>query len=142
MLLQTLQEIAAAHGLTVTEKKGGFTLERVVAERRTFLCRKKLLYRAQFRILDESKEVHFTELLKESGFGLSSGSVDTGMSPGFGFKKETYKTGLGPRDGSIEEQSTLFGKQYTYTFDCSAVRKAMEGAAQAAGYTFQWKFFL
>ncbi|MCX5877268.1 MAG: hypothetical protein NT087_13420 [Deltaproteobacteria bacterium] len=64
------------------------------------------------------------------------------MSPGFGFKQETYKTGLGAREESIEEQSRLFGKEYTYTFDFSAVRKAMEGAAQAAGYTFHWKFFL
>lgn len=142
MLLQTLQEIAAGQGLTITEKKGLYTLERVVAERKSFLCRKKLLYRAKFRIVEEKKEVHFTELLKESGFGLSSGSGDTEMSPGFGFRKETYKTGLGPREGSIEEQSTLFGKQYTYTFDFSTVRKAVESAAQAAGYTFQWKFFL
>ena len=142
MLIETIQTIAAAQGLTLTEKKGVHAMERVVAERKTFLCRKKLLYRARFRIVEEKKEVHFTELLKESGFGLSSGSVDTGMSPGFGFKKETYKTGLGPREGTIEEQSTLFGKQYTYTFDFSAVRKAVESAAQAAGYTFQWKFFL
>ena len=142
MLIETIQTIAAAQGLTLTEKKGVHAMERVVAERKTFLCRKKLLYRARFRIVEEKKEVHFTELLKESGFGLSSGSVDTGMSPGFGFKKETYKTGLGPREGNMEEQSTLFGKQYTYTFDCSAVRKAVESAVQAAGYTFQWKFFL
>jgi len=142
MLIETIQTIAAVQGLSLTEKKGVHTMERVVAERKTFFCRKKLLYRARFRIVEEKKEVHFTELLKESGFGLSSGSVDTEMSPGFGFKKETYKTGLGPREGTIEEQSTLFGKQYTYTFDFSAVRKAVESAAQAAGYTFQWKFFL
>jgi len=142
MLTEAIRTIAAAQGLTLTEKKGVHTLERVVAERKTFLSRKKLLYRAKFRIVEEKKEVHFTELLKESGFGLSSGSVDTEMSPGFGFKKETYKTGMGPREGSIEEQSTLFGKQYTYTFDFGTVRKAVESAAQAAGYTFQWKFFL
>jgi len=32
----------------------------------------------------------------------------------------------------VGEQSTLFGKQYSCTFDGSTVRKAMEGAAQAA----------
>lgn len=139
-MLEAIQTIAATQGLTLTEKKGVYTLERVVAERKSFLCRKKLLYRARFRIVEEKKEVHFTELLKESGFGLSMG--DGGMSPGFGFRKETYKTGLGPREGTIEEQSTLFGKQYTYIFDFSAVRKAVESAGQAAGYTFRWKFFL
>lgn len=142
MLLETLLEIAAGQGLTVTEKKGLYTLERVVAERKAFLCRKKLTYRAKFRVSEESKEVHFTELLKESGFGVSSGSVDTDMSPGFGFKKETYKTGTGPREGTIEEQSRLFGKEYTYTFDFAAFRKAVEAAAQAAGYSFHWEFFL
>lgn len=142
MLLQTLQEIAAAQSLTLTRKKDVFTLERVVAERKTFFCRKKLLYCAKFSIVEEKKEVHFTEMLKESGFGLSTGSLDTEMSPGFGFKKETYKTGMGPREGTVEEQSSLFGKQYSYVFDYSAVRKAVEGAVQAAGYTFQWKFFL
>lgn len=47
-----------------------------------------------------------------------------------------------PREGSIEEQSRLFGKEYTYTFDFAAVRKAIEAAVQAAGYSFLWKFFL
>ncbi|MHB1324864.1 MAG: hypothetical protein ACYC0L_01460 [Thermoleophilia bacterium] len=39
--------------------------------------------------------------------------ADGDMSPGFGFKKETYKTGAGPREGTIEEQSTLFGYSIT-----------------------------
>ncbi|HSR36760.1 MAG TPA: hypothetical protein VLL73_06220 [Desulfurivibrionaceae bacterium] len=142
MLIDAIREIAATQGLEITEKKGLYTMERVVAERKAFLSRKKLLYRAKFRIEEEKKELLFTELLKESGFGLSSGSTDTEMSPGFGFKKETYKTGMGPREGTIEEQSRLFGKEYTYTFDVAAVRKAVEAAAQAAGYTFHWKFFL
>ena len=39
------------------------------------------------------------------------------------------------------EQSTLFGKQYSCTFDGSAVRTAVEDAARAAGYTCQREFF-
>jgi hypothetical protein len=34
------------------------------------------------------------------------------MSPGVGFKKGTYKTGMSGSEGSIEEQSKLFGKDY------------------------------
>jgi hypothetical protein len=43
----------------------------------------------------EEKEVRFTEMLKESGSGLSSGGFDHDSPSGFGFKKGTYKTGMG-----------------------------------------------
>ena len=48
-------------------------------------------------------------MLKECGFGLSSGGDD--MSPGFGFKAGTYNTMSGAREGGIKEQSTLFGRK-------------------------------
>ncbi len=140
MLIEAIKALAGAQGLALTEKKGVCVLERVVAERRALLGRKRLTYRAKFRIVEDKKEVHFSELLKESGFGLSMGHE--GLSPGFGFRKQTYKTGLGPREGSIEEQSRLLGRVYAYTFDFGTVRNALEGAARDAGYTFHWKFVL
>jgi hypothetical protein len=76
-------------------------------------------------------------MLKESGSGIGSGNGD--FSPGFGFKVETYKTGTGPREGSIAEQSDLFGKQYSYRFDYSKIRKAVEDAAAKAGYSFKYQ---
>ena len=75
-------------------------------------------------------------MLKESGSGVSSGGDD--ISPGFGFKAETYKTGAGPREGTITEQSQYFGKQYSYSYDFSAIRTWVEQAATAAGYTFNY----
>jgi len=135
-LLEEIQKIAAAIPGELQEKKGIYTLESVIAERKSWLSRKKLLYRAKFSIDEENKELHFTEMLKESGFGLSSGDADT--SPGFGFKKETYKTGSGPREGTIEEQSNLFGEKYQYKFDWSKIRKAIEEKAQALGYKFTY----
>jgi hypothetical protein len=61
-----------------------------------------------------------------SGFGVSSGSDDS--AAGFGFKAGTYKTGFGsPTQGSIQEQSALFGKQDSYSSEkqttphCSAL---------------------
>ncbi|NLE95279.1 MAG: ribonucleoside-triphosphate reductase [Dehalococcoidia bacterium] len=119
------------------EKKGVYTLEFVVAERKAFLSKKKLTYSAKFRIDDDKKELRFTEMLKEASSGMSSGDSD--MSPGFGFKKEKYKIGAGPREGSIEEQSTLFGKEYTYSFDFKTVRTCIEHAAVAAGYAFKYQ---
>lgn len=137
MLIDDIKKIAADNNAALTESKGVYTLQLTVAERKFFLSRKKLTYTAKFRIDDGAKEVRFTEYLKESGFGLSTGMDE--LSPGFGFKKESYKTTLGPRAGTIQEQSELFGKKYTYSFDYSAIRKSIENAAAAAGYAYTYK---
>jgi hypothetical protein len=120
-----------------TEKKGLITAEYVVAERKSFLSKKRLVYIAKFRVDERAREVRFTEMLKESGSGLSVGDGD--MSAGFGFKKETGKTGMAGREGSIEEQSTLFGKKYSYTFNFGTIRKAIEEKARTAGYAFKYQ---
>ena len=65
---------------------------------------------------------------------MSGGDFDD--SPGFGFKKETYSTGKGGRSGSIEEQSNLFGKKYSYSFDLGRIRSAIEKRVVEGGYTF------
>ncbi len=118
---------------TLKEKRGIYSLEVVVAERKAFLSKKKLTYSAKFRIDDESHELRFTEMLAEAGSGVSAGDS------GFGFKKETYKTGFGAREGTIDEQSNLLGKQYAYTFDFKMVRAFVENAAVQAGYAFKYQ---
>ncbi len=122
---------------TLKEKRRVYSVEFTVAERKTFLSKKKLTYSARFRVDEAGRQLHFTEMLKESGSGVSS--EDSGLSSGFGFKKETYKIGAGPREGSIEEQSKLFGAQYTYTFDFSKVRAFIENEAVKAGYAFRYR---
>lgn len=110
------------------ERRGdtiGFT--RVLAERRAFLSRKRLVYRATIRVDEAKREIHLTESLTETGSGL-------GPESGFGFRTETYKTGRGPREGDIAEQSKLFGRTYSYTFDFGAVRGAIERVAHDHGY--------
>jgi hypothetical protein len=93
---------------------------------------------AKYRIDESKRELRFTEMLKESGFGLSGGQ-DVDDSPGFGFKKETYRTGGGGRQGTIEAQSTLFEKRYRYTFDWQSIRGAVQAAAHAAGMAFTYQ---
>lgn len=137
MLLDDLKHIAKSLSADVKEKKGVYTLERTIAERKVFLSRKKLTYRAKFRIDEDRKELRFTEMLQESGSGMSTG--DSEFGPGFGFRKESYKVGGGPREGTIEEQSTLFGKQYAYTFDFAQVRTSFQEAAAKAGYEFKYQ---
>jgi hypothetical protein len=137
MLVDEIRELVEGIPATLKEKRGVYSVEFTVAEREVFLSKKKLTYSAKFRVDEEKKEIRFTEALKESGSGASSG--DRGGGPGFGFKKESYKTAMGPREGSIKEQSELFGALYSYTFDFSKVRKAVEEAADRAGYTFKYR---
>ena len=128
--------MAGSIGAELKEKKGVYTIRLTVAERKAFLSKKKLEYIAKYRVDDAARELRFTEMLKESGSGVSGGGDD--ISPGFGFKAETYKTGAGPREGTITEQSQYFGKQYSYSYDFSAIRTWVEQAATAAGYTFDY----
>ena len=140
-LTDTISAYSNTLGGKLSEKKGVYTLEILIAERKAFLSKKKLRYIAKFRIVDENKELKFTEMLAESGSGLSSGGgdFDSGMSAGFGFKKETYNTMNGGREGSIEEQSKLFGKEYSYNFDYKMIRSKFEDLAKNEGYNFKYQ---
>ena len=137
MLSDEIAKFVEGIPATLKEKRGVYSVEFTVAERKAFLSKKKLVYSARFRIDEGKKELRFTEMLKESGSGVSSGDSDFG--PGFGFKKDTYKTGAGPREGSIEEQSKLFGAQYSYAFDFSKVRASIERETVKAGYAFKYQ---
>jgi hypothetical protein len=137
MLSDEIAKFVEGIPATLQEKRGVYSVEFTIAERKAFLSKKKLTYNARFRIDEDKKELRFTEMLKESGSGVSSG--DSELGPGFGFKKETYKIGMGPREGSIEEQSKLFGAQYSYTFDFSKVRAFIERETVKAGYAFKYQ---
>ena len=137
MLVDDIKEIARGIPADLKEKKGVYSIEFTVAERKVFLSKKKLTYSAKFRVDEEKKELRFTEMLKEASSGMSSGDGEFGS--GFGFKKETLRTGVGPRQGTIHEQSELFGKQYTYKYDFSKVRNSMESEAVKAGYAFKYQ---
>jgi len=139
-LLDGIKNYASTIQAEMKEKKGVHELSFVIAERKAFLTKKKLQYIAHLRIDDEVKEIKFTEMLKESGSGFSTGGgLDDGISTGFGFKKEVYKTGTGGREGTIEEQSRLFGKDYSYKFEFKGIRKKIEELAQSSGYTFKYQ---
>jgi len=137
-LQEEIKNIFAAFPAEFSEKKGLFIVDYVVAERKAFLSKKKLIYIAKYRIDEKKREVRFTEMLKESGSGLSIGG-DFSSSPGFGFKAETYKTGGWAREGKIEEESNLFGAKYNYAFDFKAIRGAIEKKVQEAGFVFKYQ---
>jgi hypothetical protein len=126
-LLDDIQAYARTIGAEIKGKGERWEMTKLVAERKAFLSRKKLLYLAKFEIDDAAKELRFREMLKESGAGLEGGS---------GFQTETYRTKPGSREGSIEEQSRLFGKTYAFQFEFGAVRDAIKRLAESAGYRF------
>ncbi len=122
----------------VPQKDGTLAGEAVVAERKAFLSKRKLEYKCRVRVDESARTVRFWEMLVEKGSGLSSGSGGPDdMSPGFGFKKETYSTRGKEREGTIEEASRLFGKDYTYAWDYGVVRRQLKAAAEEQGYRFE-----
>lgn len=122
------------------EKKGLWNFSAIIAERKAFLATKKLTYSARIRIDEAAKTVRFSEMLGESSLGLSTGGgMDDGMSTGFGFKSEIYNTSKGARQGTIEEQSKLFGKDYSYRFDFQELRSRVKTAAEKNGYQFEYQ---
>jgi len=122
------------------EKKGLWEFSTTIAERKAFLSKKKLTYSSKMRIDESSRVVKFSEMLVESGSGLSSGGdFDSGMSTGFGFKKETYNTFGGARQGTIEELSNYFGKDYSYQFDFKEIRLKVKAIVEQAGYKFEYQ---
>jgi hypothetical protein len=119
-----------------SEKKGLWDFSTVIAERKAFLSKKKLTYGLKLRIDDAGKVVKFSEMLTEASSGLSSGGD---MDSGFGFKTESYITFSGARSGTIEEQSTLFGNDYSYTFNYAEIRQKVQAAFESAGYKFEYQ---
>jgi hypothetical protein len=133
---QSLMNLSEGYPARFREIKSNLlSLEFTIAERKAFLSRQKLLYKCSLRIHDESKNIKFFEMLKESGAGISVGTGDDDFGPGFGFKAEKTKIGPGGREGTIKEQSDLFGKKYQYNFSYEKIRNEIEEIAGRFGYT-------
>lgn len=139
MLIEEIKRIASTIPAELKENKGLFTLECTVGERTVLLSKQKFVYRAKFRIDENKREVRFTEMLNESGFGFSVG-MDAGRGLGFSFKKkETPKTEAAPKEGTSKAPSEPSGKADSDTVDFSKVRSMIEAEAVKAGYTFKYK---
>ena len=109
-----------------------------IAEQKSFLSKKSVEYSARFKVLDEERTVAFFEMLKESGSGMS-GSDSGDFGGGWGFSKETYKTGTGGREGAIEAQGNLLGKKYSFTFDYGKLRSQVQTLTEQNGYRFDYR---
>lgn len=139
-MIEQLKKSLADYKGEWLERKGVWEFEATIAQRKTFLSKKKLTYSAKMKIDDEGKTIKFSEMLIEGGSGLSSGGeFDDGISPGFGFKTQSYNTMSGTREGTIEEQSNLFGKKFEYNFNYKEIRGKVEEEAEASAYKFEYQ---
>lgn len=139
-ILEEIKKALSERGGEWKEKKGIWEFSAIIAERKAFLAKKKLTYSAKMKIDEEKKLVSFSEMLVDSGSGFSSGGgFDDGISTGVGFKKETYNTMNKGREGTIEEQSGLFGKKYEYQFDYKEIRSKVEKVVKNAGFSFEYQ---
>ncbi len=135
-----IKKIALDIAGELQEKNSAFTISKTIAERKFLFSTRKLVYCARISIDEKDKTLVFSESLTETGFGWPSGG-GTEISPGFGFKTESYKTKMGPREGIIEEQSNLFGKKYDHHFDFAKFRSLFENLATQSGYVFRCRIF-
>ncbi len=133
MSIQTKLQ-ACLEEYNVKEEKYGLSFNKVIAERKVFLSKKKLEYSGKVKIDDEKKEIVFSDMLKESGSGLS-------MDSGVGFSTTTYSSSLKGRSGNIAEQSKLFGKKYEYSFNYEEIREKIERVSTEEGYAFKYSIF-
>lgn len=137
-LKKDLMELGKNYPKSFVEKRGNiFLLDFTVAERKAFLRTDRLAYSAKLKIDEIKKHVIFFEILKESGAGMGSGGMDD-YGSGFGFKVEKTKIGLGGREGSIEQQSELFGKKYNYSFRFEKVRQDIKELAEKHEFIFTY----
>ena len=135
-LKKELMELGKNYPYGFTEKRGNiFLTDFTVAERKAFLRTDRLTYSARLKIDETKKQVIFFEILKESGAGMGSGGMDD-YGSGFGFKVEKTRIGPGGREGSIEQQSELFGKKYNYSFKFEKVRQEIKELAEKHGFIF------
>lgn len=109
----------------------------IIAEQKSFLSKKTVEYSARFAVDEAARTVRFFEMLKESGSGMSAGDGDFGG--GWGVSKETYKTGFGGREGTIEQQGALLGKRFGFTFDYGRIRDEARAIAERNGYQFSYQ---
>jgi hypothetical protein len=109
----------------------------IIAEQKSFLSKKTVEYSAKFKIEDGDRVVHFFEMLKESGSGMSAGDGEVGG--GWGVSKETYRSGAGGREGNIESQGSLLGNKYAFTFDYARIRVRVQAIAEQHGYRFEYR---
>jgi hypothetical protein len=139
MMVDAIKKALSSYDGKWNEKKGLLDFSATIAERKAFLSKKQLTYSCKMRIDDGARIVRFSEVLMEAGSGFSSGGFDSDMSSGFGMKKETYNTFSGSRQGTIEEQSSLFGKNYTYRFNYQEIREKVRSIVENAGYRFEYQ---
>ena len=137
-ILTELGKLAQAWQFEWRQKADQVILSRVVAEQKALMATGQLTYEARIRIDDARREVRFTELLKESRSGMSSGGDDDFGPSGFGVQRTSYNSRTDTVQDSIEEQAARYRSKYPLDFRYDAVSPQVRGIAETAGYTLAY----
>ena len=131
-LIDSIVAFAKSVGAEVKVKRDTVEIQKIVADRKTFLSKEKLTYQAKLRVDQKENMVHFFESLKESSAGMSS--------PGVSVQKTKYKVGLsGQQESEFEQQAEFLGQKYDYQFDFKTVRTSIEKYSREAGFDFHYQ---
>jgi hypothetical protein len=136
-LADEIRSYLAQEGARVGGRGASGDAKLVIAQQKSFLSKKTVEYVAKFKVDDGERVVRFFEMLKESGSGMSGSGADE-VGGGWGFSKETYKTG-GAREGHITEQGALLGRKYSFAFDYARLRERVQRIATEHGYGFDYQ---
>ncbi len=136
-VLDELKLLADAWQFSWQVKGDLVTMSRVIAERKAFLSTARLEYVARIRLDEARRGLRFSEQLKESGVGLSSGGDDN-LPGGFSAQRTSFNTRTDGIAETIEQEAARFGASYPHDFPYALVREQVAGLAQAQGYRFDY----
>ncbi len=122
-------------GETFVRKKDIWELKALLAERKAFLSRKKLFFRAAFQVDEATRSVRYSERLEESGSGFGAGDDIVGA----GVRTWKISSGKEAQTGEMTEELRLFGEKYAFTFRCEAVREVVKRVAEEEGFAFHYR---
>ena len=120
-----------AQGGEVREEGDNLTFTRVLAERRTFLARRKTTLYLHLEIHEQKKELLARLSLAEKGSGLP-------LESGVGGRLEIYKLGR-KRTGKVTEDLRFLFERYRLSFDYTAFQREIENLAKEHSYATRWE---
>ncbi len=130
-MIEALRQFLQGQGGELRQEGDKILYTKVLAERRVLLGKRRVVYRARFRVDAQAREILYSEQLVETGLGMSP-------EAGVGTRVEVGSLTPGPREGRLAEELNLLGKRYSVQFDYGALRRGLEAVAAEQGYTLRF----
>lgn len=123
-------------GGSLTENNGLYIFKYEIADRNTKINNINVSYTAKFRVINDDKIIKFNEVITEKSSGLGVGGE---MTPGIGYKTESFKSKLDGREGKVSEKSSMGEKELNYSINYKDIRNTIKSISEKNGYRFKYK---